>query len=166
MQLILPIALMFAFTGTTYARAGWSAQVEEAAFGKTEARAITDLKGASFMFFECVNDELSFGMVIISRNDEGQQTGTGTVRVMVDDPPHEDYEVEIGSTVGGQLRLTSKDPEQAAKLATRVMTAKKSVDTAVLQSDGGLWLATKRSAKGSKTAIGKVLKACDVDLPQ
>lgn len=151
---------------TAIAEAGWSVEVEEAAFGKTEARAITDVKGASALFFECVDDELSFGMVILSRNDEGQQAGTGTMRVMVDEPPHEDYDVDIGSTVGGQLRLTSRNPDEAEKLAFKIMAAKKSVDTAVLQADGGLWLPTKRSSKGAKNSISKVLKACKIDIPQ
>lgn len=149
------------------AGAGWDATVEEAAFGKTTARAASDYKGGSSFFFECVNDELAFGIIVIARNDQGQhQAGNATIRVMVDEPPHEDFTVEIGSTIGGMLRLTSTDPDDAEKLAFKVMAAKNKIDTGVLQGDGGIWLATKRSTRGVTAAISKVLKACNVEMPE
>jgi hypothetical protein len=151
--------------GITGANANWNVEVEEAAFGQTEARATSSYKSGAAFFFECVNNELAFGMVVVSRNDEGQQSGMATVRVMVDEPPHEDFEVDIGSTIGGMLRLTSRNPDDAERLAFKVMSAKKSVDTGVLQNDGGIWLATKRSTRGAKNALARVLKACNVEIP-
>jgi hypothetical protein len=142
--------------------ANCTSRVDEAAFGKSTATATSDLDGASSMFFECVNDELAFGLFVLSKNEENL-SGQATVKVMVDDEPAEDFEVSMGSTVSGHLRFTNEDPKVAASLARRVMAAKKTVDTGVVQKDGKIWLATKRRTKGSTKAIAAVLKACKIE---
>ena len=147
----------------TQAFAGWTSRVDEAAFGKSTATATSDLEGVSSTFFECVNEELAFGLIVLSKNDNNL-SGSATVKVMVDDNPAEDFEVNMGSTVGGYLRFTNEDPKVAETLARKVMAAKKTVDTGVVQKDGKLWLPTKRRTKGSTKAIAAVLKACKLEI--
>jgi hypothetical protein len=82
------IGLLFLIATSSVSYAGWSVSVEEAAFGKTEARAVSGTRGASEMFFECVDGEFGFGLIILSKNDE-EKSGRAVLKL------DEEFEVNI-----------------------------------------------------------------------